>query len=970
MNTAFNRKLLSVFSALAFLCLFVGAALAQQTGSIYGNAEDVNGAAVSGIKVTINSPALIGGARSLLTNTEGKFQFFLLPIGTYEVRGEAKGFKTVVQKGMQLTLGGNIEVPLFMEADAGEQVIEVKATAPMVDKQKTATGQTFSKEFLENIPMGRSYQDVAMAAPGVSDSDGDGNPTIHGGSSYSNNYFVDGINVTDPSTNTFALNFNYDAMKELQVMTGLFSPEYGNVTGGVINMVTESGSNEFTLDTSLYHTGKSLTAKDFDGNEREFSKYKGNLNVGGPIIRDRLWYYVSLEYDYNSSQLSNDSPVPELQGIKHPAQISNTFMYLAKLTWAPDDESRFDIKIQGDPATFDNADQDPSEAKSAETHQDQGGMLFGVNYNAVYDKIELKFSGGYKTQFLDIFPQKRATSSSPFGFPGVFGFGELSKKNSFGRASGCLDPKDRVDGKTGDGCTKDIQANDEFGHGQHINLDTGLISGGSSSDYYITRDRWYFKPIVGYLLQNALGDHEFQLGSEVSLMQDKERDRNPGGVKYILEGSLPDYDGDGVPDNVAYVTGSDNNELTTTNNGRSYAGFLLDNWNLYNRVYMHPGFRIENAQYDFYTGKTAMDFTTFSPRFSFSVDAFGNGRTSVHGGYARMYETGNLTMAKFVGRSIEARRVRGDANDGLAADAAPATDVNDYNYSEDPNRVRTQGGSAGTDISKDLVPMQTDEWQIGITQALGDDWVGDITYDHRSTIHAWEDSERNLIWNQAGTDVVGSRDGTGAQTFVLSKIDNSKRTYDSIETSFTRRLVDGILFNGSYTLTWYTGSSVELLTTAFDNPRQNAYSNGILPDDHRHTLKAQLAKEWDFGLNVGLNYLFESGGPYDQFYMNDYDGGYSNRRARRGYSSGDNPNDPSDDKQLRQADYTRLDLHVGYSFKELTGQDLELLCDITNLLNLQTVTSVEQNMTDTGNWGQPSNRQSPFQAELGLSYKY
>lgn len=982
METTFtHRKAGSLYGLLAgfIVLLWAGLGFAQQTGTLYGTAEDVNGAPVAGIQITVNAPTLIGGPRTQLTNSTGQYQFVLVPIGTYTVTAEAKGFRKVVNKGIALHLGESVETTFLMETQTVEQVIEVSAKAPVVDKRKTSSGQTYDKTFLNDIPMGRDYQGVAAAAPGVTESSSNGgNPIIHGGSSYSNNYYLDGINITDPTTNTFGLNFNYEAMSEVQVISGLFSPEYGNVTGGIINIITQSGSNELTLDAGLYLSGDSMAMKDFEGNTRDFASYEGYLNVGGPIVEDKLWYYLSLQYSYRESQLTDESPVAELAGTRHPKRLYQSFYWLGKLTWAADAHNRFDLKLQADPAMIDNADQDPAAAAISETHQDQGGLLVGLNYDGLFDKVVVRFSGGYNTSFLDVFPQARATSSSPFGFPGVFGVGELSKKNSFGRAVGCVAPGDRVDGKTGPGCTQDIQANEEFGNGPQYDLDSGGTFGGSASDVYIVRQRLYFKPTISYFLEDLAGDHELKTGVEVSLTKDKETTRNPGGVLYMLygENSIPDYDGDGAPDAIAWTTGSNDNELKTENNGRSIAGFLLDNWNLFDRVYMQPGFRVENATYNYdeldpdFNGRNAFDFTVFSPRFGFSVDTFGDGKTRLHGGYARMYETGMLQLAKFVGKSLEARRLRGDENDGQPAGTV-ATDIRDYNYSEDPDRVRVQGGASGTAIDgDDLEPMQMDEWQIGVQQALSENVAVDVSYIRRTTSNAWEDSERNLIWNQAGTDVIGSLDGSGQQTYLLETIEAARRSYDTIEVALQKRFDDHWLLNTSYNLTWYTGTTTELLTAGYDNPRQNAYANGPLPDEHRHQVKVQMSYHFDLGLTLGFDYLFESGGPYDRLYENYYDGMHNSRRAGRGYSAGDDPNDPSDDKPLRLADYTDLDLRASFDLNQYIGQDISLVAEIENVLNLQGVTSVQEEETLEKNWGQPTNRQSPFQATIGATYHY
>ena len=160
------------------------------------------------------------------------------------------------------------------------------------------------------------------------------------------------------------------------------------------------------------------------------------------------------------------------------------------------------------------------------------------------------------------------------------------------------------------------------------------------------------------------------------------------------------------------------------------------------------------------------------------------------------------------------------------------------------------------------------------------------------------------------------------------------------------------------------------LQGAYDNPRQNAYANGPLPDEHRHQLKVQMSYHFDAGLTLGFDYLFETGGPYDRLYENYYDGAHNSRRAGRGYSAGADPNDPSDDKPLRLADYTDLDLRASFDLNQYIGQDISLVAEIENVLNLQGVTSVQEEETQAKNWGQPTNRQSPFQATVGATYHY
>lgn len=949
-----KQLLIALVAALGLMALTTANdAHAQTTGSITGTAEDVNGAPVSGIKIKVYGKNLIGGAREVLTSADGGFRFVDLPPGEYSLEASAQNFAPQTAKGLRLSLGQNIDLTLLMEVKTTEDVIKIRAK-PLVDLTKLQGGQAIKKEFLEEVPNGRTYQGTAQFLPGVT---GDtGNPTINGGSSYSNQYLVDGMNTTDPTTNTFNLNFNFDAVEEVEVITGGFSPEYGNVSGGVINVVTKSGSNEFELDASLYFTSDAFMLEGPDEAPRDFTNISANLNLGGPIVEDLLWYFISLEFNHTRSQL------PKLGDVQHPSRLYQSFYWLAKFTAAPSKKNRLTLLFQADPTIIDNSDQVATDDADTETHQDQGGILASLRWDGLYDPLVVKLQVGYKYSFLDIFPQRRAKSSSPFRFPGVFGSGALSDKNEFGKVRGCLGRDDLADPDSFDTdnagrptkCVGDIQEDPSFGEGYRIDLDSGDAYGGSISDVYIERSRWQFTGTASYFLDNAGGDHEFKLGFDLALMNDTETASQPGGAYYFLD---LDLDGDGAPDPyAAYITGSDNNSLKTSADGLVFAGFLMDTWKLWDdRLVIQPGIRMEQSTYENFAGTPILDFFTVSPRLWFALDPVKDGKTKIHGGYGRFYETGNLALSKFIGRSIASRLAYFNEETGR--------------YEENPDRVRLIGGESGTEVDPDLEPMAIDEFQLGIQRAICEPLSFDITYIHRTSTNVWEDDETNLIWNQAGTDVIGSLDGTGQQVFRLTSKTNAKRFYDALQLSVIKELDSNWAFNGSYTLAFYRGDSDELLTRSYDNPRQNVYERGYLADDHRHTLKGQFYYVFDFGLSVGVTGQYTTGGPYSSLYLNDYDGDYTNRRAPRGKNTGDDINDPSDDRQNRLPDLLTFNLRASFNFKPLTGVDIEVIGEIFNLLNAGAVTSVDNRVTEENGFGDTLNYQTPFSANIGLRYR-
>lgn len=953
----------------AIICGAAPAEAQQQTGVLAGTIVTPDGTPVQGATVTLSGAANIGGDRVETTDDEGEFRFLQLLPGDYEVTIKSEGYQAS-SRTLRVGLGGTTRLAVKLQKPSAEtagdgdtEVIEVSAEKLAVDTQRVDVGTTLDATFLQALPTARDYLSVLQFAPGVS---GTGNPNMHGGSANSNQYLVDGVNTTDPTTNTFSMNFNYDAIEELEILTGGFHPRYGNVSGGVINIVTKSGSNEFKLDSSVYYEGRLLQVDAPDeqlipeDKRRDFWSVGANLNVGGPIIEDRLWYYFSTEYNYSVSQNPSQSPIPDLDGLVKPERVFQSLYWLLKLTGQIDRHNRIQVMAHADPTTIDNSDQDITSDPSTETFQAQGGFSGKVEWDADYDPILIKVRAAYKRSLLDVFPQERVDSSSPFTVPGVFGFGDLATKTDFGLAPGCLAPGDRADGETGEGCTRDIQASASFGQGLRYDLSTGVYYGGSGTDVQILRERTDATAEVTYLLDDALGDHRIDVGFQLTFKSDESTNRDPGGASIFVDEGRND-DGTPIP-YYARIVSTEDNELTQTAKGQVYAAYIADRWTIIDQVTLEPGVRIEKATHENYLGEPVLDFLTISPRIGFAVDPFGDGRTRIHGGYARLYESGYLGLSKFVGTSLQTRLTFWDPEAGR--------------YVEDPGFVRIQGGEAGTTIDEDNIePLYTDEFRIGIERAFDEYLSAGISYMHRKTHNAWEDDEINLIWDQAGEAIIGSRAGDGQQVFNLTTLKDAYRVYDSVELHFNRGSALGWGLNGSYTLQWSEGTTEDYLTAGFDNYRQNPYLYGPLPDDLRHMVKLQTYYAWDFGLTLGAVYRFESGSPYSAFYRDTENESFALRRAPRGRHPGNDINDPEDDRFLRVADFTRLDLRVGWNFEQLTGQKLSVSADIFNALNLGAVTGVYNRVHEDGespgpDFGEPTGYQSPFRVQLGIRYQY
>jgi outer membrane receptor protein involved in Fe transport len=256
-----------------------------------------------GVVVSIVSDALLGG-NNMATVGVGRFVFIELPPGTYTVTAKSDGFATVQRQNVPVNVGRTQMVTMEMPADAEGEEMVIEDRNPVIDTESANRGSVLTREFLDRIPAGRSYQSAVQLTAGVS---GGSNPNVGGASSNENTYMLDGVNITDPVTGTFSLNFNFDSIEQLEVITDAFDPEYGVNLGGVVNIVTQTGSNNFEFRSGVYHKngswspkqdwrfaadGTTLSPSDFGS---KFETWIVGGQISGPIIKDKAWFIASYQ---------------------------------------------------------------------------------------------------------------------------------------------------------------------------------------------------------------------------------------------------------------------------------------------------------------------------------------------------------------------------------------------------------------------------------------------------------------------------------------------------------------------------------------------------------------------------------------------------------------------------------------------------------------------------------------------------
>ena len=298
---------------LACLALLAGAsaARAQTTGTLVGTVTDgATGKPVDGALVIATSPAL-QGEQTAVTDARGHFTFTLLPPGRYRLAAQLQGYLPAERTGLALRVDYTLRANLALTPEAVEleaQVIRSRI-APAVNVGNAEEGTVITREFLATIPTTRDYEGTVIVTPTALRDQG--GISLGGATSPENNYMLDGLRVGDPSVNYLGSNLLTNFVEQVDVKTAGFLPEYGYSSGGIVNTVLRSGSNEFhgsiwgNLTPGLFTPPSEVVGRNGEAVASYASPYKGSyqsdfgLEVGGPIVKDRLWFYAGLAAQLN-----------------------------------------------------------------------------------------------------------------------------------------------------------------------------------------------------------------------------------------------------------------------------------------------------------------------------------------------------------------------------------------------------------------------------------------------------------------------------------------------------------------------------------------------------------------------------------------------------------------------------------------------------------------------------------------------
>jgi hypothetical protein len=918
--------------AVALACLLLAAraqAAGEQFGRIRGVVTDDTGQALAGVAIVATSPSLIGDPRVVLCDDKGRYELVNLPPGLYSLEFSYTGLQAMthqasVRQGEARTL--NV---VYSLVETGVETIAVTEKRALTRPDSTHTGATREADTLARLPTGRSYQATAQQVPGVS---GGGNPNIKGGLTNENRYLLDDMDITDPVGGTFTSNQTFESIQSVEILTGGADAEY-NALGGVINIIPKGGGDSFHALAAAYANHYRLSSQGNQGpnvlegtqpfNESDVGptqRYEATLNVGGPILKRKLWYGVSYQYIYTANSLAKGPPFGvSPYDIRHATRRFVAHYARMRFDYAPTAKHRLKLSLFMDPTTIDNTGQGNTYLGAAESHQDQGGQFGSLRWDwLARENVTASLLVGVNLRHLSNGPQGR--------------FGKVD-------TAGC-------DQFTPVNCTWDPN------RPRHINTADNTSWYQGPTFVIHDRNRVQIDPSVS-LRGTLAGRHTAKAGIQGQVVWRYRYEETPGGSVYndtpaagrLLEGGLCNQS-----TGINCDRRTDLPTFETRQRGYAAGIFLQDHWwTSLQWLTINPGVRFDYGATFNRNGDRMTSLFGISPRLGLTADLTKDGRNILFAYYGRATNPLPLDVA-------------------AALDDAEAGGSKVYQW--DPmtrgftNMIQQTGGPGGVMIDQKPKMPHADELTGGARREFLPGTVIGFEYTWKRFSNEWDTIEQNRIWDPSGLRVIDYADRSQwGRTIGLQTTPTNARTYQAVIFSSEGRPIERLDYSISHTISWNTFNS-----PVTSNPRQALFNQGYSGGDIRNYTRLFLAYYVLSRVNVGAAFVYRTGDPATKsFYSREL-----NNRSLARSPSGTTPtvpNDPGSIAELRTPAFTQLDLKMTIDvFRPRIQQSLNLVVDVFNAFDARTPISFVN--TDLPTYGQITARQDPLRIQVGMTYTY
>ncbi|MBT1064630.1 TonB-dependent receptor [Bowmanella sp. Y26] len=974
MKKTFNRHLAALAIATAFGVSTSALAAGSSTGSITGSVSGLHSGKVS---VLVRNPAT-GFERNIELDSDGSFRFPQLAIGDYEISVLQAG-AVLDTRAIRVTVGSTADARFELARNDMEVISVVAARVSAVDMNTSDSGLTIGEAEFDRLPVGRTVTAITLLAPGtVQGEDRFGNLASFSGSSVAENVcYINGMNVTDPEKGLGCGTVPFEFYKEFQVKTGGYSAQYGRSTGGVINAVTKSGTNEFEFGATAYYTpdylGDGRVVKNINGTvykdttSNEFTELNVTVSAGGPIIEDHLFFYAI----YNPRKSERNYAYPSRVGglrtqadtFFHDDERSDAFWGL-KLDWEINDRNRLSYFGFSDDSTNERTRtaydtqthaKDPSASPSL-VERKEGGDTHTLTFNSdITDDFSLSvLAGRFKTD-LSIIPSDADCPSVADNRP--------------------------VPSVVGCGSGSPVDNNELQRDALRIDFEWAL-------DNHLIR--------FGYDKETIEAEHTTVPAGGASYTYGQV------GVGAIIQGT--DYTNNtGAPlDYVSKRVFTGGGKFKTEN----YAYYIEDVWSVTDQLNLTLGIRSDVATN---YGKTGVAFVKLdnqiAPRLGLTYDPTGDGSSKIFANYGEYFFpvpiNTNYRTASGIADMTEYLTFTGiNGADGTPSGTTLLdTNINGTGSIPDP------GLSAAPEYSA----QSLQEYIIGYQTEFNDEYSGTVRATYRTTNNMGDDycGEEIDPTNQGSIctlfnpgkghtfaqDVDGDgKIDPGSQKYYSAEelgIPEGKRDYSSVQFELVHRS-ENLMWTAQYVWSHSYGNNeggvnsdnlqTDTGVSSFLDFKASAIgANGNLPNDRRHAFKFYGSYSINDDLSVGWNASLIDGRPLsirgrsfptDLGYLQPPYGDtyYVFNSATQQYvfnSRGSNGRSPW---------VFSLDASMTYKFS-IGETDGRISLDVFNLLDTsQTLAINELAETQSGTpnpyYGLPMTMQTPRQLRLGLNLAF
>jgi hypothetical protein len=922
-------KLTALASVVVFILSLSFSAFGQeQTGSIEVTTKDLQGGVVPGVTVTVQSasradvanPTGTGGgfSRTVTTDDSGFARILQVPPGFYTITiSAASGFAETTVTNVEVTLGITTPVNVTLKAGGVKETVTVTASdVAAIDPTSNRIQTNITAQTAELLPKGTNFTSLLQIAPAVRNEPLSGGFQVDGASGSENTFIIDGQEVTNFRTGTLNGNNNipFQFVQEVQVKSSGFEAEFGGATGGVINVVTKSGGNDFHGEagmsfrpkrwqpaprpflTTAFNSGPAL----FNARRDSGVDYFPTVNLSGPVIKDRAWFFIS-----ESRQIFNTNRTITYRN-PNTGAVTSTQRYENKQTnWY--DFARVDANITNklrfsasyvyNPITVDGllpslADNLTPTVPSL-TFPHGGPTLVGSTLLGQQGgrQNSQNVTGGFTwTPTANLVVTTRAgysflnEKSSAYGIPDVVGQARI-----FCSASGLASaiPAEA-------GCITGQQTQPAF-----------------TATVFDASRRRTFDADATYLVNEFAGRHQFKGGYQLNGLANDVLSQTSDQVSIRYGRTITQTSGLSFLTPTPGAIGSGFIQLFATKGGassRNHALYFQDGWQPMRRLTLNLGFRVEKESApSFIPGRPSIEFKffdKFAPRIGAAFDLTGDGKTKIFGSYGQFYDRFKyeLPRGSFGGDFFHNVYFEIFPGDGNFATLTPQRIIGSYApvpggacpvTPPSGSRVRCDldfriPSNAGLGIENgaidpDLKPFRQSEFTVGAERDLGSGFLFSGRFTHKQVDRAVEDigfsspsgSEAFIIGNPgSGLAAQVARD------FGFLPLE-AQRDYDAVELRLDKRFSKRYYFNANYT--WsrlfgnYSGLASSDETTSGsgrNSPNVNRFfdlpsvgysalgkpDNGRLPTDRPHAFKFYGAYTLDwhdqFGFGPGHNTEF------------------------------------------------------------------------------------------------------------------